>query len=138
MESKTENFTSMKELDALLNNERIVNNGSTWNKLDKSKKIQKMQFFCETQFQDDETRATVLEILTRAIDNGRLSKVKDVTYNISNQTITEIPSLAQVEGNYILKQEKRISASKSLPSKTRLNHTKKKKLKIDNKDLTAI
>ena len=138
MESKTENFTSMKELDALLNNERIVNNGSTWNKLDKSKKIQKMQFFCENQFQDDETRATVLEILTRAIDNGRLSKVKDVTYNISNQTITEIPSLAQVEGNYILKQEKRISASKSLPSKTRLNHTKKKKLKIDNKDLTAI
>jgi hypothetical protein len=138
MESKTENFTSMKELDALLNNERIVNNGSTWNKLDKSKKIQKIQFFCENQFQDEDTRATVLEILTKAIDNGRLSKVKDVTYNVPNQTITEIPSLAQVEGTYILKQEKRISASKSLPSKTRLNHTKKKKLKIDNKDLTAI
>jgi hypothetical protein len=134
MESKVENFKSMKELDAILNNERSVNNGSTWNKLDKSKKIQKIRQFCESQIQNEAIKIDVLETLTKAIDNGRLSKVKDVTYNVSSQTIMEIPLLVQVEGAYVLKQEKRVSASKSLPSKTRLNHTKKKKHKIDNKD----
>lgn len=134
MESKTENFKTMKELNAILNEERSANNNSTWNKLDKSKKLQKIHQFCEYRFHDDKIRNMVLDILIKAIDNNRLSKVKEVIYDITTQTITDIPSLTEVGGEYVLKQEKRVSASKSLPLKTRLNHTKKKKLKIDNKD----
>lgn len=134
MESKTENFKTMKELNAILNEERSANNNSTWNKLDKSKKLQKIHQFCECRFHDEKVRNMVLDILIKAIDNNRLSKVKEVIYDITTQTITDIPSLTEVGGEYVLKQEKRVSASKSLPLKTRLNHTKKKKLKIDNKD----
>lgn len=132
-----DSLKSISELDKILNDERKANTESSWNKLDKSTKFLKIDEFCKQYDTSEVERGEIHSLLINAIESNKLNKIKEVVYDSKQQTIIEIPSLIQVNGQYILKSEKRISTSKSLPHKIRLNSTKKKKHKIDNKDTST-
>lgn len=126
------NISNMSELDNILNAERVLNKNSTWNKLDKSSKLQKFKEYCEDSNHID--KKDLFETLSEGLETGKLQKMKDVTYDRENGKIIDIPMLSHVNGKYHIKTEKRISTSKSLPVKSKLKNTKKKKYKIDNKE----
>ena len=132
-----DSLKSISELDKILNDERKANTESSWNKLDKSTKFLKIDEFCKQYDTSEVERNEIHSLLINAIESNKLNKIKEVVYDSKQQKIIEIPSLIQVNGQYILKSEKRISTSKSLPHKIRLNSTKKKKHKIDNKDTST-
>jgi hypothetical protein len=131
------NISNMNELDNILNAERMINNNSTWNKLDKSSKLCKLQEFCNhynNEGSNDDNKEHLYMILSEALDAGKLQKIKDVIYDKEKGEIINIPMLSSMNNRYVLKSEKRVSTSRSLPIKSNLKNTKKKKYKIDNKD----
>ena len=128
-------ITTINQLEEFLNDERKSNNKSSWNKLDKSTKIQKLCEYCNAQDCSEEERIQLKELLLSALEKSKLQKIKEVDYDTNNEIIRGIYSLIQINGLYSLKAEKRPSASKSLLLKNnKLNVTKKKKHKIENKE----
>jgi hypothetical protein len=128
-------FTNINDLENKLDAERISNHKSSWSKLDKSTKLQKIQSFCkEYNIPNDIEREKLFNVLKTALEQNKLQKIKDVNYDIETQVITDIPVLMYNDNNYYIKSEKRVSTSKSLPIKNKKLNTKKKKYKIDNKD----
>jgi hypothetical protein len=125
---------SMKQIDSILDNERQINNKSSWNKLDKSTKINKLKLFSDNYNCDDSDREKLFITLCNALEQNKLQKIKEVIYDIDKEIIITIPTLMYINNKFIIKNEKRVSASKSLPIKNKLHNTKKNKYKIDNKD----
>lgn len=122
---------SISELDKLLDTERHQNNKSSWSKLDKSTKLHKLKFFCDEYDSPDNTKEQLYKTLMKALDQNKLQKIKDVVYDTEKEKITSIPSLVMNERRiFAIKSDKRLSTSRSLPK----SGTKKKKIKIDNKD----
>ena len=132
----TENlFTNIDDLENKLDAERILNNKSSWSKLDKSTKLQKIKNFCNVyDVTSDKERELLYDVLKTALEQNKLQKIKDVNYDVDNQEIKDIPVLLKNSERFYIKNEKRISTSRSLPVKNKLHNTKKKKHKIDNKD----
>lgn len=129
------NSLTMKQIDNLLDNERLLNNKSTWNKLDKSTKISKLKIFSSNYDCTNDDKKKLFDILFKALDQNKLQKIKDVVYDVDKQEIISIPTLTFTNNKFIVKNEKRISTSKSLPIKNKVHSTKKNKYKIDNKDI---
>ena len=128
-------FTNIDDLENKLDAERILNNKSSWSKLDKSTKLQKIKTFCNVyEVSSSSERELLYDVLKTALEQNKLQKIKDVVYDIEKQEIKEIPALIKNSDKFYIKNEKRISTSKSLPVKSKTQNTKKKKHKIDNKD----
>lgn len=132
----TENlFTNINDLENKLDAERILNNKSSWSKLDRSTKLQKIKNFCNVYDAiSEKERELLYDVLKTALEKNKLQKIKDVNYDIDNQEIKDIPILIKSSERFYIKNEKRISASISLPVKNKSHNTKKKKHKIDNKE----
>jgi hypothetical protein len=129
----TFNTHTMTEIETILNEEIHTNNKSTWNKLDKSNKLSKILFFCDNYECSSSDKPLLKDALTTALEYNKLQKIKDVIYDIENQVIVSIPSLLYVNNKFLVRNDKRTSTSRSLP-KNKSHNTKKKKIKIDNKD----
>ena len=125
---------SIIELENKLNAERAVNVNSSWTKLDKSTKLNKLVIFCNKYNCNDNERINLLTSLKKALEQNKLQKIKDVNYDIITCEIVSIPILQKIDNYFIIKTDKRVSTSKSLPIKNKIHNTKKKKHKIDNKD----
>ena len=125
---------SMKQIDSILDNERQINNKSSWNKLDKSTKINKLRDFCNNYNCDKDEKEKLFNTLCKALEQNKLQKIKEVIYDIDKEIIISIPTLMCINNKFIIKNEKRVSTSKSLPIKNKQHSTKKNKHKIDNKD----
>jgi len=128
---------SMKQIDSILDNERQLNSKSSWNKLDKSTKINKFKDFCNNYNCENNEREKLFIALCKALEQNKLQKIKEVVYDIDEEVIISIPTLTYVNNKFIIKNEKRVSTSKSLPIKNKQHSTKKNKHnkdKIDNKD----
>ncbi len=134
MNSNSDPFTTISELESKLNAERILNNNSTWSKLDKSTKINKLLLFANKYNCCESDKIKLIDCLKKALEQNKLQKIKEVVYNIDKNEIIDIPALLYIDGTFILKNEKRISTTKSLPVKNKCHNTKKKKHKIDNKE----
>tara|TARA_B110000305_G_C19464583_1_gene656970 strand:- start:8835 stop:9236 length:402 start_codon:yes stop_codon:yes gene_type:complete len=126
-------FTEFSELENILDAERNMNIKSSWNKLDKSTKLQKIRIYCDKYSDDNNKNDTLLNVLQKALEENKLQKIKDVHYNNDIQEIQDIPVLICVNNSFSIKNEKRISTSRNLCYKNK-NLTKKNKHKIENKD----
>ena len=117
--------TSYSQLDSLLETEKQQNKSDTWNKLDKTVKIQKLHSFAEKYGKDNTLPVkdikTLKHFFSEALNKNKLQKTKDVVYDKEKGVIQSIPALFFNVGNraFTLKNldVKRVSTLKSLTPK---------------------
>jgi len=122
-------------IDDILENEKNASKSDPWNKLDKSAKFGKMKEFAarhgkKENYSEQEITA-LYQFLISAIDQKKLMRAKDVTYDKVTGEITSIPCLMYHAGfkKFTLKRcEKRQSTLKSLAPISGSNTSKKRKL----------
>jgi hypothetical protein len=137
-------FTETNELntsliDRILENEKQNNKKETWNKLNKTVKIQKLCFFSEKYGKEKELTEIEINVLKTffidCLEKNKLQKSKDLLYNKETQEIISIPSLhfnTELH-NFTLKNlDKRVSTLKSLTPK----RTLQPQITIDNSSST--
>ena len=118
-------------IDSLLEKEKLHNKTETWNKLDKTIKIQKLHIFAEKYGKDNNLPVKDIKSLKSffldCLEKNKLQKTKDVIYDKEKREITSIPALFfnVSNRNFTLKilDAKRVSTLKSLtPKRTTLNN----------------
>ena len=121
-------------IDEMLEMEKQNNKGESWNKLDKTMKIQKLHSYAEKYGKDNSLPQTKIRDLKKffadCLERNKLSKTKEVIYDKEKLEIQSIPQLHlnKETRNFTLKQlEKRVSTIKSLtPKKTIKNKDEEK------------
>jgi hypothetical protein len=129
MLSPTENTTASSRpsqtIDSMLENEKQKNKSDSWNKLDKTVKIQKLHAFAEKYGRDNGYPAKEVKNLkvffVDCLNKSKLQKTKDVVYDKETGEITAIPALFfnSITHNFTLRimDSKRVSTLKSLTPK---------------------
>lgn len=115
-------------VDSLLEREKQYNKTDTWNKLDKTVKIQKLHAFSEKYGREQGFSAKEIKNLKtffiECLDKTKLQKTKDVIYDKDTHEITSIPALFfnTEKKNFTLRivDTKRVSTLKSLTPKRNL------------------
>jgi hypothetical protein len=115
---KESNYT---DIDKILEKEKQQNKADTWNKLDKTVKIQKLHTFAEKYGKDNTLPMKDIKALkyffNESLEKNKLQKTKDVVYEKDKGILQSIPSLSfNIESrSFALKiNDKRISTLKSL------------------------
>lgn len=124
-------------IDNILENEKITNKNESWNKLDKTVKIQKLHIFSEKYGKDHNIPIKEIKNLklffNESLDKNKLQKTKDVNYDKEKGIILSIPALTfnQINRNFTLKNLdlKHVSTIKSLTPK---RNSEKAKIDIIN------
>jgi hypothetical protein len=109
-------------IDAILEREKQHNKTESWNKLDKTVKMQKLHSYAEKYGKDNNLPVKDIKILKvffkDCLEKNKLQKTKEVQYNKDSREIISIPSLYfnHVSHNYTLKitDATRVSTLKSL------------------------
>jgi hypothetical protein len=117
-----QNESNYSIIDNLLENEKIHNKSETWNKLDKTIKIQKLHMFAEKYGKEHTIPIKDIKNLKMffidCLDKSKLQKTKDVVYDKDKGIIVSIPALHFNNTNraFTLKNldAKRVSTIKSL------------------------
>lgn len=117
--------TNFQILNQLLEKEKNTNKSDTWNKLDKTVKLQKLHAFSEKYGKENSLPAKDVKGLKMffndSLEKNKLQKAKDVVYNKDTGLITSIPSLFFniLNRAFTLKvmDSKRVSTIKSLTPK---------------------
>ncbi len=112
-------------IDGILEKEKQHNKTETWNKLDKTIKIQKLHGFAERYGKEHGLPMKEIKNLklffVECLDKMKLQKTKDVVYSKDTKEITGIPSLHfnSEKKNFTLRitDAKRVSTLKSLTPK---------------------
>jgi hypothetical protein len=112
-------------IDSILENEKQKNKSDSWNKLDKTVKIQKLHAFAEKHGKDNGYPAKEVKNLkvffVDCLNKSKLQKTKDVVYDKESGEISAIPALFfnNITHNFTLKimDAKRVSTLKSLTPK---------------------
>jgi hypothetical protein len=127
--NKIENDKTLKQnykiKDSILENEKQKNKSDSWNKLDKTVKIQKLHAFAEKHGRENGYPAKEVKNLkvffVDCLNKAKLQKTKDVVYDKETGEITAIPALFfnSITHNFTLKimDSKRVSTLKSLTPK---------------------
>jgi len=108
-----------------LEKEKQNNKNDTWNKLDKTVKIQKLHSFAEKYGRENGLPVKEIKNLkaffVECLDKGKLQKTKDVIYEKEGNEIMSIPALFfnTDKKNFTLRimDSKRVSTLKSLTPK---------------------
>ena len=124
MEENTD-IDHASQIDQLLEREKQHNKTESWNKLDKTAKIQKLHTFAEKYGKDNSLALKDIKSLKMffkdCLEKNKLQKTKDVQYNKDTREILAIPSLflSPLNRNFTLKNmdAKRVSTLKSLTPK---------------------
>lgn len=94
-EERTE--TNLQALDVLLENEKHKNSADSWNKLNKTTKIQKLHHFSETYGNANKLPQKDIKslkmYLNDCLDKNKLQKTKDLVYDKENGIVISIPGL---------------------------------------------
>lgn len=117
--------TSQEEVDTILEKETLQNKSETWNKLNKTQKLQKLNIYAEKYGTDQKYSAKDIKNLKQffldSLERGKLQKTKEVLYDKNTQTINEVPGLFlhPTNHNFTLRiiDNKRVSTLKSLAPK---------------------
>jgi len=117
--------TAQEEVDHILENETQQNKNDSWNKLNKTVKIQKLNKYAEKYGNEQKYTQKEIKQLKQffldALERGKLQKTKEVTYDKNIQTINDIPGLFlhPTNHNFTLRimDTKRVSTLKSLAPK---------------------
>jgi hypothetical protein len=129
-------------IDKLLENEKNQNKTESWNKLDKTVKIQKLHAFAEKYGKDHalpvKDTKTLKAFFVDCLEKGKLQKTKDVIYERDSREITSIPALYFNVANraFTLKimDAKRVSTLKSLTPKRNTTVDVKAETKAESYD----
>jgi hypothetical protein len=114
---------SASSIDNILENEKQQNIKDTWNKLDKTVKIQKLTMYatkyCDENKSDLYDTDILIKFFKSSLENNKLQKKKDIVYDNDFHKIISIPSLVFQVNCFILKNldNKRVSTLKSLTPK---------------------
>jgi len=126
-QSQPTNETTYNDIDQLLETEKQKNKADSWNKLDKTVKIQKLHIFSEKYGKDNTLPVKDVKALkyffSESLEKNKLQKTKDVIYDKEKGVVQSIPALFFNIQNraFTLKQldAKRVSTLKSLtPART--------------------
>lgn len=111
-------------INELLENEKIQNRSENWNKLNKTLKIQKLHAYSEKYGKEHALSVKDIKALkmyfTSCLDDNKLQRAKDVTYDKEKGVILNIPLLFynKATKNFTIKScEKHKSTIKSLTPK---------------------
>tara|TARA_B100001093_G_scaffold286537_1_gene273711 strand:+ start:11754 stop:12284 length:531 start_codon:yes stop_codon:yes gene_type:complete len=130
---------TLSNIENFLDKERSHNNLQQWSKLSIMTKKKKLKLFTEIFSEKNKLSSSdkdkLYKYLIKSLEQKKLQKIKDVTYDISKGEIINIPILLYNNNTnkYYLKNEKRISSLKSLAPKSK----KKSKTKIKTKIKTT-
>lgn len=116
---------SLNTIDELLEKEKNNNKMESWNKLDKTIKIQKLHAYAEKYVKEHKLPVKDTKLLkiffNDCLEKNKLSKTKDLVYDKDQGEIISIPSLHFQTNthNFTLKNmdPKRVSTLKSLNTK---------------------
>ena len=140
--NESEVVTDNIDIHNMLEKEKQNNKKESWNKLDKTMKIQKLHSFAEKYIKENslpiKNIKTLKHFFSDSLDNSKLLKTKDVIYDKEKGEIISIPSLTMNKDtkNFTLKQcEKRVSTIKSLTPK-RVSSKNSSLDKNEEEDLT--
>ena len=115
----------MDAIDQLLETEKNNNRTESWNKLNKTVKIQKLHSFAEKYGRDEGLPVKEIKHLKTffidCLEKNKLLKTKEVIYDKESRDITSIPALSfnTEKKNFTLRNmdAKRVSTLKSLTPK---------------------
>jgi len=119
-------------VDTILENETQKNKTESWNKLNKTMKLQKLYHYAEKYTTDHKYSERELKQLKTffldSLERGKLLKTKEVIYNKEQQKIEDIPGLILHPNNHNftlrVMDTKRVSTLKSLTPKRSLEKPK--------------
>lgn len=133
--SNRKNTTSLSNLEAMLETERIENDSETWSKLSKTIKIKKLLVYANKYKEEnnlsDEDYHKLIIFFRDCLDKKKLQRVKDVDYNRETGEITNISALIhnKTSNHFTLKNiYKKVSTVKCLQKKKSLE-------KIENEEI---
>ncbi len=125
--------SNLDNLDKFLENEKNINAGEPWSKLDKTAKTKKLAIFAENYKKANELSDLEYELLLNffidCLNKKKLQRVKDVNYNKETGEIKDIPALIfnKQSNNFTLKNlDKRVSTLKGLAPKKKQGTIKNK------------
>jgi hypothetical protein len=132
---------SLNAIDELLEKERNNNKMDSWNKLDKTVKMQKLHAFAERYVKENRLAIKEAKVLKTffndCLERNKLSKTKDLLYDKDSGEIVSIPSLFFQSNthHFTLKNTdpKRVSTLKSLNTKA-LHRIKQEKIQGSDGD----
>ena len=124
--SSSSSFKEKEEnVDHILENEIQQNKNETWNKLNKTIKIQKLHEYADKYAIEQkylgEEKSVLKQFFVESLERGKLLKTKEVNYNKNSQQIIDIQGLHYYNNThkFTLKNmdAKRVSTLKSLTPK---------------------
>ena len=129
-----ETTPNTENIEQFLEKEKLLNITKPWNKLNKFSKMQKLNQYCkeygdENKLNDSEIKE-MIKYLTTCLERKKLTRQKDVTYDIDNNKIKLIPGLIynKLNNRFTLKrQDKKTSTLKCLAPKNKTRQKKGKK-----------
>lgn len=121
-ETSNKKELSLNAMDLLLEKEKNHNKTESWNKLDKTVKIQKLHAYAERYGKDHSLSMkdvkSLKQFFLECLEKNKLSKTKDLVYDKDASEITNIPSLHyhHTNHNFTLKNmdPKHVSTLRSL------------------------
>ena len=124
---------TQEAIDHILEKETQKNKTESWNKLNKTMKIQKLNHYAEKYATDhkysERELGNLKTFFLESLERGKLQKTKEVVYDKDQQQIEEIPGLFyhQHNHNFTLRiiDTKRVSTLKSLTPKRILDNRPK-------------
>lgn len=134
------NTTSLSNLEAMLETERIENDNENWSKLSKTIKIKKLLIYADKYKNENnlsiEDHEKLIIFFKDCLDKKKLQRVKDVDYNRETGEITNISALVhnKTSNHFTLKNiYKKVSTLKSLQKKKSVDNPSV--LKIENEEI---
>lgn len=125
MFNSSSSFAKEENVDHILENEIQQNKNETWNKLNKTVKIQKLHEYAdkygtEHKYSGEDTLA-LKQFFVESLERGKLLKTKEVNYNKNSQQIIDIQGLHYHTNTHKftlrIMDAKRVSTLKSLTPK---------------------
>lgn len=121
----SEHIKDMAALEQILDKEQQHNKTKTWNKLDKTQKIQKLHAYAEKYAKEHglpmKEMKTLKMYFIQCLDEQKLLKTKEVVYNKDTREIINIPGLGfnMITHTFYIKNmdPKHVSTIKSLTPK---------------------
>lgn len=137
--SNRKNTTSLSNLEAMLETERIENDSENWSKLSKTIKIKKLLIYSEkykneNNLSDDDYEKLII-FFKDCLDKKKLQRVKDVDYNRETGEIINISALIhnKTSNHFTLKNiNKKVLTHKCLQKKKNVEQCT---LKIENDEI---
>ena len=120
---------TLKNIDSILDKERLNNKMESWVKLDKNVKRQVLHSYAEKYGKEYNMPVKEIKVLKNffntCLEKNKLNRTKDVVYNKDTQIISSIPGLFfnKNSKNYTIRANdtKRVSTLKSLAPKKKTN-----------------